>query len=174
MSSPGNAFLRESAHLLRDVYLPRLERAAVELRPADAWWRPHERATSIANLLLHLDGNVRQWILSGLAGADDRRDRAAEFSAREGSPLGPLLERLAGTARAAARVIEEFPENRLTDPIRIQGFDTTGTSAIYHVVEHFSWHTGQIVWIAKERAGAGHRIAFYDEAAVNRARNTRP
>ncbi len=172
MSSPGSAFLRESARLLRDVYLPRLERALAELRPVDAWWRPHERATSVGNLLLHLEGNVRQWILSGLGGAEDRRERATEFAAREGSPLGPLLERLLATVRGAARVIEEFPERRLTETIRIQGVETTGMLAIYHVVEHFSWHSGQITWIAKERAGPGHGIAFYDEAAINRARNT--
>ena len=99
------------------------------------------------------------------------REREREFSAREGAPAGPLLERLALTVRSAARLIEELPEHRLTRSLCIQGFDTTGLGAIYHVVEHFSWHTGQIVWIAKERAGPGHGIALYDEAAVNRARN---
>ena len=59
----GQAFLRESARTLRDVHLPRIELALAELSPSALWWRPHERATSVANLLLHLEGNVRQWIL---------------------------------------------------------------------------------------------------------------
>ncbi len=169
MSGTDGAFLSESARLLRDVYLPRIERALDEILPADAWWRPHGRSTSIANLLLHLEGNVRQWILSALCGAEDRRERASEFAARDGSPVAQLLERLERTTLTAAAAVESLPPRRLSEPIRIQGIDTTGLAAVYHVVEHFSWHTAQIVWIAKLRAGPGHHIAFYDETAIDRA-----
>ncbi len=158
------AFLHESARQLRDVYLPRIARALEILPPGDLWWRPREDMTGIGNLLLHLEGNVRQWILGGLGGARIARRRAAEFAAREGAPFDALR----ATTIDAARVIETLDVARLPGPLSIQGFDTTGLAAIYHVVEHFSWHTGQIVWIAKLRAGAGHGLAFYDDGKLNR------
>ncbi len=176
-----DAFLHESARQLRDVYLPRLARALEILPAGDLWWRPREDMTSIGNLLLHLEGNVRQWILgglggaersgvppaqsSGLGGAEVARRRAAEFDAREGAPFDALR----ATATEAARVIGNLHPARLGEPLSIQGFQTTGLAAVYHVVEHFSWHTGQIVWIAKLRAGAGHGLAFYDDEKLNRA-----
>jgi len=164
-------FLDESIRYLRDVYLPRLETAVAELGEADLWWRPHERATSAGNLLLHLAGNVRQWIVSGLGGAADHRERGAEFAAREGADRDALLAALGATVHEACAVLDGLAEDALDRPCRIQGFATTVRGAIYHVVEHFSWHTGQIVWIAKLRAGGDHGIAFYDDAGLNRVRN---
>jgi uncharacterized damage-inducible protein DinB len=82
-----------------------------------------------------------------------------------------LFQRLAETVRAAAAVIEGVSDELLDVPRTIQGFETTGLGAILHVVEHFSWHTGQVVWIAKARAGVAHGLSFYDDAAINAARN---
>jgi uncharacterized damage-inducible protein DinB len=158
-------FAKESARYLRDVYLPRLRKAVETLPERDLWWRPHERATSVGNLLLHLEGNLRQWILSGVGGAPDRRRRAEEFARREGDGKAELLDALARTIEEAAKVIEK--EKALGRTLRIQGSDTTCQSAIYHVVEHLSWHTGQIVWIAKLRAGETHGIAFYDDRKLD-------
>jgi uncharacterized damage-inducible protein DinB len=164
-------FCRESAQYLRDVYLPRMRRAVAEL-PADAlWWRPNDGTTSVGNLLLHLEGNVRQWILSGLGGEADARERQTEFDAREGQDAQSLLDALGATIAAAALVIEGLDPQRLLTPITIQGFETTPMAAVYHVVEHFSWHTGQVTWIAKARAGTDHGIAFWDDASLNAARN---
>ena len=165
------AFCRESATYLREVYLPRLERAVAALSPDDLWWRPNDGTTSAGNLLLHLQGNVRQWILSGLGGQVDQRERSSEFSAREGAGARQLLDALGTTVAAAAMVIENLDCSRLLSPITIQGEDTTPLAAVYHVVEHFSWHTGQITWIAKQRAGSRHGIAFYDNASLDDARN---
>jgi uncharacterized damage-inducible protein DinB len=160
---------RGCAALLRDTYLPRLESALRELPPDDLWWRPHEGTTSAGNLLLHLEGNVRQWILAGLGGERDRRRRRMEFDARQG-PGGPaLLAALSDTVRAACRVIEELPAERWMEPVVIQGFETDVLTAVLHVVEHFSWHAGQITGIAKQRAGAEHAIAFYDDAQLDAA-----
>src|SRR5262245_27664947 len=148
-----------------------MRRALEELPAADLWWRPHERSTSVGNLLLHLQGNVRQWIVSGLGGAPDHRERSTEFAAREGQDKTALLAALAATVEEACAVIARLDERALAGTVTIQGIETTRLGAVLHVVEHFSWHTGQVTWVAKERAGAAHRIAFYDEARLNAAHN---
>lgn len=164
-------FLSDSVRYLGEVYPGRMERAALTLPAADLWWRPHEGALSVGNILLHLAGNVRQWIVCGIGGAQDRRDRASELEATAGHDAARLLAALKGTVREACSVLEGLDEAQLTDVRRIQGFETTILSAVYHVVEHFSWHTGQAVWIAKARAGAAHGIAFHDDARINAAHN---
>ena len=161
------AFRATSIGHLEGEYLPRIERA-LEVLPADAlWWSPHPDATSVGVLLRHLEGNVRQWILGGLGGEAGQRERAAEFAGAPNAAASELRDRLAATVREAAKVIGSLDGERLLAPVRIQGFDTTGLAAVYHVVEHFSWHTGQIAWIAKARAGEGHGLAYYDEDAIN-------
>jgi uncharacterized damage-inducible protein DinB len=168
-------FRREMARYLRDTYVPRLRRALEALPDGDLWWRPHDGVLAFGTILLHLDGNVRQWICSGLGGAPDQRERAAEFAAtgaEDGHADGAaLLERLASTVAEACAVIERMDAAALARTWSIQGFDVTGLYAVSHVVEHFSWHTGQAVWIAKARAGAAHGVAFFDEARVNAGRN---
>jgi uncharacterized damage-inducible protein DinB len=167
----AHAFLRDSAAFLRDTYLPRIERGLEVLPADDLWWRPHEGALSAGNILLHLTGNVRQWILSGMGGEPDQRERDSEFAATEGGSAEELAEDLARTVRQAAEVIEALPGEGLLEPLTIQGFQTTPSWAVYHVVEHFGWHTGQLVMIAKQRAGTAHGVSFYDDAALSQARN---
>jgi hypothetical protein len=166
-------FRREMDALLRETYVPRLARALAVLPPGDLWWRPHDGVIAFGTILLHLEGNVRQWICSGLGDVPDHRARAAEFAPgmadeRDGATL---LARLSTTVDQACTVIAELDGDALARPRRIQGFDVTGLHAVAHVDEHFSWHTGQAVWIAKARAGPAHGIAFYDEARVNAGRN---
>jgi uncharacterized damage-inducible protein DinB len=167
------AVAAQCIELLRDTYLPRLQRALAELPPQDLWWRPHARSTSAGHLLLHLQGNIRQWIVSGLGGAEDLRVRDAEFAARATGQTGAdapdgaaLLGALAATVSEACAVIERLDAARLLAPVVIQGIDTNGLGALLHVTEHMSWHTGQVAWIAKLRAGEGHTLAYYDDAAL--------
>lgn len=165
MTAAVELFLRDAAATLRE-HSRRIARAAQVLPVEDLWWRPHPDALAFGTVLAHLEGNVRQWILSGLGGACDHRDRAAEFDQREGDDL-LLLAALAGTVEEAASLIEDLPPEEAARPRRIQGFETTTLGAVLHVVEHFAWHAGQAVWIAKARAGAGHGLAFYDDAALD-------
>ncbi|MHC4548352.1 MAG: DUF1572 family protein [Planctomycetota bacterium] len=158
-------FVEESVRYLRDQYLPRLRQAVGRLSETDLWWRPHAGTTSAGNLLLHVAGNVRQWILTGLGGEPDRRDRAAEFAADDGASGSELIQAVERTVLEACLVIEK--QTDLDRPCTIQGFETTVRGAIYHVVEHLSWHAGQVVWIAKMRGGERHGIAFYDETKLN-------
>lgn len=170
MSHVARRFVEEAATLVSETHLERIRRALELVPPDRLFWRPHEGVPSIGNLLLHLEGNVRQWWLSGLGGAEDTRDRPAEFEAREGD-ADELFARLARTVRCAADAVRALDEDALLAERTIQGFRADGVFAVLHVAEHFAWHTGQIVWIAKLLAGPEHGLAFYDEEAINRAHN---
>ncbi|GJM23408.1 MAG: hypothetical protein DHS20C15_33230 [Planctomycetota bacterium] len=171
MSKLGHSFLRESAKYLGEVYLPRIERALAILPEKDLWRRPHRDVISVGMILQHLDGNVRQWILSGLGGESDARARATEFEKHERATAAELLANLRSTVEQSAALIAGLSKHELKRSHRIQDFEVTGLDAIYHVVEHFSWHTGQLVWLAKACAGRDHGLSFYDTAAINAAHN---
>ena len=161
-SDPSARFLAESRRYLTEEYLPKIRHALEPLSEDDIWWRPNEASNSLGNLLLHLAGNVRQWIVAGVGGQPDDRDRAAEFAARGSMPKAEALATLTDAVEAAARTLEAFPPARLGDSFAIQGRDTTAFDAIYHVIEHFSMHMGQILWIAKARVGKD--LGFYRDA----------
>ena len=132
--------------------------------PTDALWaRRSENENAVGNLLLHLNGNVRQWILSGIAGQPDTRDRPGEFSARSGLTAEAMLTNLRRTAGEAVEVIRSLPHRRLTERVRIQGYDATVLSAIFHVGEHFSGHTYQIILLTKR--ATGEDLGFYRDLA---------
>lgn len=158
----GQLFLDRSRAFLREEYRIKLRRA-VEALPADAlWWRPNEHANSVGNLLLHLEGNVRQWIVSGIGSASDVRDRAGEFAAREGATAQELLGRLERVLQEADEVLARLDPDDLTARRTIQGRDVSLLDALYQVVQHFALHLGQIILIAKERAPGA--IRFYEDA----------
>jgi uncharacterized damage-inducible protein DinB len=157
------AFLARSRHYLGEDYLPKIERCLEELSEEDIWWRPNEASNSIGNLVLHLSGNVRQWIISGIGGAPDLRDRDQEFDQRAPITTKRLLERLAATVREADAVLAGLNPASLMEPRRIQGFDISVGEAVYHVVEHFGMHTGQITLLAKQRLGRDLELTHLPE-----------
>ena len=162
----GRAFVDESRRRLRDEYLPKIERALRELGPEDLWWRPNSSSNSIGNLLLHLEGNVRQWILHGVGRQRGARDRDAEFAAHGGRSRRALLQRLQRTLAAADVVLARLGPDELRGARHIQVYDVTVLQAVYHVVEHFSGHTGQILWIVKMRRGRD--LGFYADLEAGR------
>lgn len=159
-STSGAAFIRTSRSYLKTEYLPRLRRC-VEMLPAeDLWWRPNPASNSVGNLLLHLAGNVRQWIVSGIGGRPDIRERETEFGADGGAEVSDLLAHVEATLESVDGVLAELDPARLGEEIRIQGNDVTVLEALYHAVEHFSMHVGQIIYITKMRTGSDLR--FYE------------
>jgi uncharacterized damage-inducible protein DinB len=120
-----------------------------KLSDSQIWARHSDNENAIGNLALHLCGNVRQWIGSGVAGLPDIRERDREFAARGGHSCGELKERLRRTVEEAAEQIRELPPERLVEITRVQNYEVTRLEAIYHVVEHFSQHTGQIIFATK-------------------------
>lgn len=146
-------FQDQSARYLRHDYLRRIELAIEPLTLDQIWWRPNEASNSIGNLMLHLAGNVRQWIIGGVARESHTRDRNLEFSTREQRSVEDLKAILRSAVEDACAVIEQVTDAELAEPRTIQRFDTTVFGAIYHVVEHFAMHTGQIILLAKAQTG---------------------
>lgn len=157
----GSRFLERSRYYLTTEYLAKIS-AAVRTVPADRlWWRPHDSANSMGNLLLHLAGNVRQWVVSGIGGAPDVRQRDGEFAAEGGLDGEALLAQLGEAVRDADAVLAALSPGELGETRRIQGRDTTVFAAVYHVVEHFAGHTGQIILLAKQFTPRA--VRFYDD-----------
>lgn len=156
------AFLERSRHYLAYEYPTKIAHCVGEL-PADAIWRRlDDGSNSVGNILLHLEGNVRQWIISSVGGAPDARHRAAEFAARAGPHGAALLAALRTTLTEADAVIAGLTAEDLASRRTIQGRDVSVLDAVYHVVEHFSLHTGQIILLTKLLAPG--RIKFYEDA----------
>ncbi len=124
------------------------------LSAEQVWARGGENQNAVGNLVLHLCGNVRQWIIGGVGGAPDVRQRDFEFASRGGPEPDELARRLNQTVTDAAAVLKNVTQDRLAARVRIQGYDLTVFEAILHVVEHFSHHTGQILFATKLFTGA--------------------
>jgi uncharacterized damage-inducible protein DinB len=154
-------FLEFSRRKLLDHYWARLRTCVESLTDEQAWWRPNEASNSIGNLILHLNGNVRQWLVASFNREDDKRDRPAEFAAENGLTAAELLERLGATMSEAAAVLDRLSEADLVAPYEIQGYHVTGLEAVYQVVEHFGLHYGQIAYITKNVVGRD--LGFYRE-----------
>jgi len=151
MNDLAGLFLRKSVSLLRNDYLPKIERCLDKLDEEDIWWRPGKESNSIGNLMLHLSGNVTQWIIGGVASREYERRRQEEFDERGPIPRSELLGRLHRVLGEAETIITEQTPESLSSRRQIQDDDVTVLEAIYHVVEHFGMHTGQIISLTKLR-----------------------
>ena len=144
---------KEAERILRRVYLPRILKCLQQLSPEQIWWRPNPASNSAGNLVLHLTGNVRQWIVAGLGGAPDMRRRHQEFAERGPLPRRALVHNLRRTVEDACRTLRLLDAQRLGRTYSIQGYRVTGFEACFHVAEHFSHHAGQIILITKLLTG---------------------
>ena len=151
-------FLEFSVAKLEEL-LGRIETCAARLTPDQIWVRGSDHQNAVGNLLLHLNGNVRQWILSGLGGAPDRRERDVEFATREQLAPAELTAQLRASVEAAVGVIRGLSAEDLLLPTRIQGYEGTKLTAVYHVVEHFAGHAFQIFFLTKLLTGED--LGFY-------------
>ncbi len=153
---------REFRCYMLDEYVPRIDGCVRRLTEAEVWHRPSPHCNAIGNLLLHLEGNVRQWILCGLGGEPDRRERASEFAAAQ-SDLSAveLVRRLRATVAAACDVVDRLtPQDLLARKVYQQLFDQSGLAAVLHVLEHFSGHAAQIYAYTKQLRGVD--LQHYD------------
>jgi uncharacterized damage-inducible protein DinB len=165
VTTPGQHFIDTCRYYVGSDYLPKIRRCLDTLSEDDIWWRPNARSNSVGNLVLHLAGNIRQWIVSGIGGRPDVRERAEEFSAgaaTEGTESGraDLLTHLEGTLAEVDEVLAALSPDGLLRRTVIQGTEVTLLEGLFHAVEHFSTHTGQIVFITKLRADVD--LAFYE------------
>ncbi|MDR3677718.1 MAG: DinB family protein [Acidobacteriota bacterium] len=144
----------QAERVLKQVYLPRILSCIKALSTEQVWWRANEASNSAGNLVLHLTGNVRQWIISGLGGSADVRKRDLEFSERGPLPKRVLASRLQKTVQEACRVLRKLSAEDLARVHTIQKYRVTGMEAAFHVAEHFSHHAGQIILLTKMLTGS--------------------
>jgi uncharacterized damage-inducible protein DinB len=164
-------FISCAREFLVEEYLPKIERCLERLSDEQIWWRPNEESNSIGNLVLHLSGNARQWIVSGVGGAPDARVRDAEFAQRETIARGELLTLLRTTLADVDAVLAALTPETLLERRAIQNSDVDVLEAIFHVTEHFSMHTGQIIMLTKMLTSSDMRFyGFEDGAPVHRWR----
>ena len=160
--SAAEVFLARSRYWLTKEYPIKLRHCVNALPPGTVWARPNDGSNSIGNLLVHLAGNVTEWILGGVGGQTISRYRAGEFAQKEGRDAPALLDDLEAVLLKADSVLAGLSAKDLERSIVIQGRQTTVVGAIYHVVEHFAMHTGQIVLLTKIYAPG--KIHFYEDA----------
>jgi uncharacterized damage-inducible protein DinB len=160
MNEIGQTFIASARGYFAEDYLPKIERCLELLTDEQIWWRANPQSNSIGNLLLHLSGNVRQWIVCGVGGDTDKRDRDSEFAEKSLISRADLMARLKQTLAAADAALARLDAGTLLERTVIQGLDVTILGAVFHVVEHFSMHTGQIIMMAKMFAEVD--LGFYD------------
>ena len=158
MDAIARTFLDKSRNLITSDYLPKIERCLDRLTEADVWWRANEASNSIGNLILHLSGNVTMWVIGGVGRLPFERHRQLEFDERRKIPASELRRRLRTVVQQADEVMSAVDANELLSRRQIQGYDVTVLEAIYHVVEHFGMHTGQIILLSKARTGQDLRL----------------
>ncbi len=120
------------------------------LSEEELWQKPNSASNSVANLILHLCGNITQYAISSLGERPDIRERALEFSVNSGAKKKELLGKLTDTVFHAKSVITHCSSEKLLHKHEVQGFSYSGIGIIIHVVEHFSYHTGQIAFWVKQ------------------------
>jgi uncharacterized damage-inducible protein DinB len=154
-------FLADADRYLGD-YLRKITHCVELLTEEQVWWKPHAASNSVGNLLLHLSGNLSQWVLAALGGEPFERHRAAEFAAAGAATRQELVQRLSGVVARAREVVRGLTPSDLARRVTVQGYDTDGAGVVFHVVEHMGYHTGQIVFVAKLlREDSG--IEFYPQ-----------
>ena len=156
----GVAFIERAVEFLLGDYQPKIERCLERLTDEQIWWRANEESNSIGNLVLHLCGNARQWIVAGVGFEADTRVRNDEFAQREVISRAELLTLLHSTLADVESVLRSLDPATLLSHRLIQGDDVDVLEAIFHVTEHFSMHTGQIIMLTKMLTAADLR--FYD------------
>ncbi|SEQ92589.1 DinB family protein [Neolewinella agarilytica] len=159
------ASFKSSAHYFFDWNLERIERCLKELTEDQLWARPNANSNSIGNQLLHLEGNIRQWIVAGLGKQEDVRVRDAEFAAVNGPTADILLDQLSTVIQEAKTIISSLSPEEMTQERPVQAYVHDATFIVMHVVEHLSYHTGQIIYQTKALRDLD--LDFYGDVDLN-------
>ncbi|MDQ1470358.1 MAG: hypothetical protein QOJ99_1838 [Bryobacterales bacterium] len=139
-----------------DILRKHTERIGIclgKLTDDQIWARGTENENAVGNLVLHLAGNVRQWIISGLGGKPDIRERDKEFATEGGIPSETLQAKLQETMTEAAGVVEGLTTEQLLRTYQVQNRTASGVEAVLRVTEHFAQHAGQIIYATKNLTG---------------------
>lgn len=161
MKKVKDLLVAEVRRRLFEEGIPRIEKCLGQLSEEEVWLKLNENSNSVGNLILHLCGNVRQWVLTGLDNQTDTRARQQEFDEKGPISKDFLLQRLEEMKKEVEAFLSSMPDETLTAEVRVQGYDENGVSVLVHVVEHFSYHVGQIAYFTKWKKNMD--VGFYDE-----------
>ena len=148
----GILFLKASSAKL-ELMTGYLTACLKKLTEEQVWERHGAHENAVGNLVLHLSGNMRQWIMHGVGGAKDIRVRDMEFNQEDGLTAAALIEHFTSTVKEAQSVIDSLPVSRLAERTTPQGRDVSRLEAIYQVVGHVQQHVGQIILLTKQMTG---------------------
>jgi uncharacterized damage-inducible protein DinB len=165
MNNIEREFIEQSIFRIQEN-TPKIIKCLGELSEEQIWLRPNEASNSIGNIILHLCGNIRQYIISALGDQPDVRQRDKEFSAKGEHTKEELQNKLTATLEQAINTIKNIDENRLIKIHSVQGFNYSGIGIIIHVTEHYSYHTGQIIFWTKQLTGKD--LGFYANIDLNK------
>ncbi len=157
---PCPSFSELAARYLEE-YLQKIRVGVERLDDDQIWWRSAAGANSVGNLMLHLHGNLSLWVLASLGGRDFERDRAGEFRAERTHSRDELLARLDSTVTQCCQVIRSIGEEDFARTLDVQGYSCDILGALFHAVEHMSYHTGQILWIVKHQTIESQPLELY-------------
>jgi Protein of unknown function (DUF1572) len=150
---------QEASTELREA-LDKIKHCIGQLTEAQIWLRPQPVLNSIGNLMLHLAGNLTQWVAIGVGGGEDKRNRPAEFAERGPIPVADLLARLEDAVNKSAAACEHATAAELARVRRIQGFEVSGIGALFHSIPHFRGHTQEIIHMTRALLGDKYVIQF--------------
>jgi len=148
-----------------DECMKKIRHCLDQLSDEQVWWRPREEMNSIGNLLLHLRGNIRQWIVAGLGHVEDDRDRAAEFSHAGPIPTSELMAQLANVVSDAKTVLAQRTPPEMLANCRIQGFELTGWKALFDSIPHFKGHTQEIICLTRMQLGTDYQFEWQPQTS---------
>jgi len=165
MEKVKELLVEEVKRRLFEEGIPRIKKCLEELTDHEVWLRLNENSNSVGNLVLHLCGNVRQWVLTGLDQQPDIRVRDEEFDERGPLDKSILIQKMDKLEVDINEFLNRMPNDILIKKVRVQGFDENGLSVLVHVVEHFSYHVGQIAFFTKWKKNMD--IGFYENLDLN-------
>ena len=157
-------FTHQSAYFM-SLNPPRIEKCLAQLSEKEVWKKPNASSNSIGNLILHLCGNITQYIHSSLGNEKDVRERDLEFSTKDGFSKKELLEKITQVTQKSIHIIKNISKKELRRNRSVQGFDYTGIGIIVHVTEHYSYHVGQIAFWTKYLKDKD--LGFYEDMDLN-------
>lgn len=143
----------------------RVEKCLTMLSEKEVWTSFNESTNSTGVLILHLEGNIRQYVLSGIGKIKDERQREKEFAPEREEDKKTLYNRLKQTVFASNEIVQSLELSELPKPLKVQGFGENVLSVIIHVIEHFSYHVGQITFMTKMIKN--EQTGYYDGMDLN-------
>ncbi|MBI3407310.1 MAG: DUF1572 family protein [Planctomycetes bacterium] len=162
MNEPANvavAYIAEARKRLTACQ-EKIHHCVSQLNDEQLWWRPKPEMNSIANLLLHLCGNITQHIIAPITKAPDRRDRPKEFSERGPMPKAEVMRRFDSVIAETDAALARMKESQLLESRRIQASDTTILAAMFGSLVHLGGHTQEIIGMTRQQLGERYKFAW--------------